>query len=43
MTAPTAIENGKAWASRRRRHYSVWGLGVIAVLLAIVGAIGLLS
>jgi uncharacterized iron-regulated membrane protein len=39
----TAIENGKAWASRHGRHYGVRGLATIAALLAIVGAVGSLS
>jgi hypothetical protein len=40
---PVAIGHAKAWASSHGRHYAVCGLGVFAVLLAIVGVIGLAS
>jgi hypothetical protein len=40
---PTAIENTKTWASRHGRVYGVWGLVIIAGLLAIIAVIGLLS
>jgi heme/copper-type cytochrome/quinol oxidase subunit 4 len=39
---PIAIDRVKAWASRHGRQYGVWGLAIIAGLLAIVGVIGLL-
>jgi hypothetical protein len=40
---PAAIDKAKAWASRHGRQYGVWGLVIIAGLLAITGVVGLLS
>jgi Sap, sulfolipid-1-addressing protein len=40
---PIAIENAKAWGTRHGRQYGVWGLAILAGVLAIIGAIGLLS